>query len=132
VGTRDDLAASASIQTASPEASQWSPETYLAYGCLVAEVSARVVGFVVTRVTAPDEREILNVAVEPALRGAGIGRILVETVLTTAPGWWFLEVRESNIAAVNLYKTLGFTLEGRRENYYHDPVEVAIVMRVFS
>jgi ribosomal-protein-alanine acetyltransferase len=132
VATRDDLEAIASIQTASPEASQWAPESYLAYDCLVAEVSARVVGFVVTRVTAPDEREILNVAVEPALRGTGIGRILVETVLATAPGWWFLEVRESNIAAVNLYKTLGFTLEGRRENYYHDPVEVAIVMRVFS
>jgi polysaccharide biosynthesis protein PslH len=132
VATRDDLTAIASIQTASPEASQWSPETYLNYDCLVALVSAHVVGFVVTRQTAADQREILNMAVEPAVRGAGIGRILVETVLASAPGWWFLEVRESNVAAINLYKTLGFLAAGRRENYYPHPLEAAIVMRVFS
>jgi ribosomal protein S18 acetylase RimI-like enzyme len=127
--TVDDLAAIRAIQEVSPEASQWAP---LEYDCLVAVVGGRLGGFIVTRATAPDEREILNVAVEPGLRRAGIGRILVETVLTTAPGWWFLEVRESNAAAVNLYKTLGFLPTGRRENYYHDPDEAAIVMRVFS
>ena len=45
---------------------------------------------------------------------------------------WFLEVRESNDAAINLYKTLGFAATGRRENYYSEPPEAAIVMRVFS
>ncbi|MGA3186025.1 MAG: GNAT family N-acetyltransferase [Bryobacteraceae bacterium] len=128
----DDLAAIAAIQGASPEASQWTPASYLDHDCLVAVGSSGVVGFIVTRATAPDEREILNVAVEPSLRGQGIGRIMIETVLSTASGWWFLEVRESNVAAVNLYKTLGFLAVGRRENYYHQPADSAIVMRVFS
>lgn len=130
--TPGDLTAIAAIQSSSFDASQWAPESYLDYDCRVAVVSGRVGGFLVTRATAPDEREILNVAVEPDLRGRGIGRILVETVLVSGRGAWFLEVRESNSAAINLYKTLGFLPSGRRENYYHDPCEAAIVMRVFS
>jgi ribosomal protein S18 acetylase RimI-like enzyme len=129
---QEDLAAIAAIQSGSPEASQWSPESYLDHDCTVALVNSRVCGFVVTRATAADEREILNVAVEASVRGIGIGRILVETVLITARGWWFLEVRESNVAAANLYKALGFQAAGRREDYYHDPAEAAIVLKVFS
>jgi [ribosomal protein S18]-alanine N-acetyltransferase len=95
-------------------------------------VDGRVAGFLVARVTAADEREILNVAVEPSFRRTGIGRILMETVLAEARVTWFLEVRESNAAAINLYKTLGFVVSGRRADYYQEPSEAAIVMRVFS
>ena len=57
----------------------------------------------------------------------------MDTVLAEVRGInWFLEVRESNEAAINLYKTLGFMTAGRRQNYYHDPSEAAIVMRLFS
>jgi ribosomal-protein-alanine N-acetyltransferase len=127
-----DLAAIAAIQSASREASQWAAESYLEYDCLVAEAAGRVVGFLVTRATAADEGEILNIAVEPAFRRSGIGRILMETLLADGPKTWFLEVRESNYGAINFYKTLGFLPSGRRENYYHEPSEAAIVMRVFS
>jgi [ribosomal protein S18]-alanine N-acetyltransferase len=130
--THNDLPAIAEIQRASPKASQWTPESYLDHDCVVAVAKERVVGFVVTRATAADEREILNVAVELLSRRRGIGRILVETVLASNRGASFLEVRESNEEAINLYKTLGFAAAGRRENYYHDPTEAAIVMRVFS
>jgi [ribosomal protein S18]-alanine N-acetyltransferase len=130
--TRDDLPAIVAIQSASPEASQWIPESYLDHDCLVAVVKGRVAGFLVTRATAPEEREILNIAVHPPSRRLGIARILMETVLGSARGDWFLEVRESNAAAINLYKTLGFRAVGRRENYYHGPVEAAIVLKVFS
>jgi ribosomal-protein-alanine N-acetyltransferase len=58
--------------------------------------------------------------------------MLMETALATTRGSWFLEVRESNVAALNFYKNLGFVEIGRRENYYHTPLEAAIVMRVFS
>jgi ribosomal protein S18 acetylase RimI-like enzyme/glycosyltransferase involved in cell wall biosynthesis len=130
--TREDLPAIAAIQSASKEASQWTPESYLDHECLVASVEGKVAGFLVTRAVAPDEREILNVAVDPKFRRSGIGRILVETVLYGTGVAWFLEVREFNEAAINLYKTLGFTPAGRRENYYAEPCEAAIVMRVFS
>jgi polysaccharide biosynthesis protein PslH len=131
--TEDDLEAIAAIQSSSPEASQWTPVSYLEHDCRVAVSHGRVVGFLVARATAKEDREILNIAVEPALRRAGIGRILMETVLVEGRGMtWFLEVRESNEAAINLYKTLGFSAAGRRESYYHEPLEAAIVMRLFS
>ncbi len=130
--TPNDLPAIAAIQHASPEASQWPPESYLEQDCLVAVTTGRVAGFLVTRSVAPGEGEILNLAVEPSFRRKGIGRILMETLLTSTRSTWFLEVRESNYAAINIYKTLGFSPSGRRENYYHAPDEAAIVMRVFS
>jgi ribosomal-protein-alanine acetyltransferase len=131
--TPADLSAIAAIQNSSTEASQWTPDSYLDHDCRVAVIHSRVVGFLATRATAADEREILNLAVQPASRRAGIGRILIETVLAEGRGTaWFLEVRESNQTAINLYKTLGFLPAGRRENYYHDPQEAAIVMRLFS
>ena len=131
--TRDDLPAIAEIQNASPQASRWTPESYLDHDCRVAISHGRVVGFLVARTTAPDEKEILNVAVVPALRRAGIGRIMMETILAQGRGMtWFLEVRESNDPATSFYKTLGFLPGGRRGNYYHDPQEAAIVMRLFS
>jgi ribosomal-protein-alanine acetyltransferase len=130
--TLADLPVIAAIQIGSHEASQWPPESYLEHQCIVADERGMVRGFLVARATAPDEHEILNVAVAPAERRTGIGRILMETALSSARGEWFLEVRESNRAAISLYESLGFSLSGRRENYYHDPSEAAIVMKVVS
>ena len=39
-----------------------------------------------------------------------------------------LEVRPSNLAAVNLYMGLGFVEEGRRRNFYNDPTEDALIL----
>ena len=39
-----------------------------------------------------------------------------------------LEVRESNLPAVRLYESLGFTVEGIRKNFYRDPAENALIM----
>jgi ribosomal-protein-alanine N-acetyltransferase len=102
------------------------------HDCRVAVTGGRIVGFLATRATAVDEGEILNMAVAPEFRREGIGRMLLETLLASDRRAWFLEVRESNYGAINLYKTLGFLAQGRRENYYLQPIEAAIVMRVFS
>ncbi len=69
--TRDDLGEIAAIQAASPEASAWEPESYLAGGCLVALAEGRVAGFLAFRQVAEGECEILNLAVAP--RGAPEG-----------------------------------------------------------
>ncbi len=42
----------------------------------------------------------------------------------------FLEVRESNAAALVLYKNLGFEITGRRPNYYRDPTESALLLQL--
>jgi ribosomal protein S18 acetylase RimI-like enzyme/glycosyltransferase involved in cell wall biosynthesis len=130
--TRDDLPAITAIQAASTTASQWAPETYLDYDCRVAESDGSIAGFLVARQTAPGEREILNMAVNPYCRRLGIARRLIESELERSRGAWFLEVRESNAAAISFYKSLGFLAVGRREAYYPDSPQAAIVMRIFS
>jgi ribosomal protein S18 acetylase RimI-like enzyme len=130
----DDLNAIAHIQAASPSASQWEPDDYLSLDCLVAALrqNGRLAGFVVSRGTGPGEREILNLAVDPGLRRRGVGLRLLETELNRGEGAWFLEVRESNRAAIQLYQAAGFRIVGKRANYYNNPLETGIVMRFLS
>jgi ribosomal-protein-alanine N-acetyltransferase len=91
-----------------------------------------VLGFLVVRQIAADEREILNLAVDPAERRRGVARKLLENELQRAKTRWFLEVRESNSSAVNLYESAGFHRAGRRESYYSNPTESGIVMKFDS
>jgi ribosomal-protein-alanine N-acetyltransferase len=127
-----DLAAIAGIQARSPEMSVWDPAGYLDYDCRIAVSDGRVAGFLVTREVGPGEWEILNVAVDPAYRRKGLAQRLIQGELSGRTGAWFLEVRESNAAAISLYKGLGFREAGRRKNYYKNPAETAIVMRFLS
>jgi ribosomal-protein-alanine N-acetyltransferase len=126
--TAEDLAAIAAIQETSPEASQWEPASYLDYECSVATSGARVLGFLVVRQIAADEREILNLAVDPAERRRGVARKLLETELRRTKTQWYLEVRASNSSAIKLYESAGFRETGRRKSYYTNPVEPGIVM----
>ena len=89
-------------------------------------------GFLVARTLAADEQELLNLAVDPLHRRRGIGRSLVKALLSEAPGAVFLEVRESNRRARDLYKSLGFQEVSLRKNYYDHPLEAAIVMKFHS
>jgi ribosomal-protein-alanine N-acetyltransferase len=78
-----------------------------------------------------DEAEILDVAVDPALRGLRIGRRLVEGALDSSRKRGAevvsLEVRVGNVEATALYQRLGFREIGRRKRYY-DNGEDAILM----
>jgi ribosomal-protein-alanine acetyltransferase len=130
--TRDDLADIAAIQAASPEASAWEPESYLAGGCLVALTGGRVAAFLAHRQVAEGECEILNLAVAPEARRRGLATALVEELISARPGTLFLEVRSSNDAARKLYTHLGFEEAGLRPEYYSSPPEDGIVMRLQS
>jgi len=83
--------------------------------------SGAIVGFSLSRIVA-GEAELLLVAVDYLWRRRGIGRLLLEKLADDARSGGaailFLEVRENNIAARNLYRTLGFVEIGRRPNYY--------------
>ena len=76
--------------------------------------------------------EILNLAVDPAKRRLGAGRALAQAALAEGAARGaaraFLEVRESNAAALAFYARLGFSVAGRRPDYYRDPQEAAILM----
>ncbi len=129
----EDLPALMRIEKASFAEPHWEAEDFLKYNCTVAECEERVAGFVVSRETPSSnsdlpEREILNLAVDPKYRRAGIASVLLQHVLS-APAISFLEVRESNHAARNLYRKFGFVELGRRPEYYDRPIETAIVLR---
>lgn len=123
-------------------AAHWSAEQYQAF--LEMEDSPRlvvaaeadvgtnqgVVGFLVARHLAP-EWELENIVVAPGVRGRGIGIRLMQELFDRAKQSnsraVFLEVRESNVAARQLYKKLGFEQSGRRKSYYSNPVEDAVL-----
>ncbi len=127
-----DLAAIAAIQQASPEAAQWNPVEYLRYDTSVAVCDGAVAGFLASRTVAPDECEILNIAVAPGFRRQGVARALLSVLIRTWQGALFLEVRESNRAAQSLYKSLGFQAVAMRPGYYSAPPECAIVLKFHS
>jgi len=80
-----------------------------------------------------DELEILDLAVCKPHRRSGHAAFLLENFLREASlgaaKKVFLEVRESNLPAIALYKKFGFTVSGRRSNYYRNPPEAALLMR---
>ena len=106
----------------------WEPEDFLRYDCMVGEIANRVEGFIVSRRVVA-EREILNLAVDPAWRRRGVATALLTYQLAMG-GTYYLEVRESNLAAQALYRKCGFEEVGRRPSYYDLPAESAIVMRM--
>ena len=92
----------------------------------------RLLGFLVARHLAP-EWELENIAVAPDTRRQGIGERLLNALLTRAKETnsevVFLQVRESNTAAMRLYEKAGFHQTGRRKSYYTQPQEDAILYR---
>jgi ribosomal-protein-alanine N-acetyltransferase len=131
-GEPRDLAEVAAIQAESPEASEWEVGGYLQLDFWVAAEGGRIAGFLVARTLAPGERELLNMAVARLHRRRGVARELVKALLKGSPGAVFLEVRESNQSARDLYKSMGFHEVSLRPNYYDHPPEAAIVMKFHS
>ncbi|MBI3802295.1 MAG: ribosomal protein S18-alanine N-acetyltransferase [Nitrospirae bacterium] len=80
-----------------------------------------------------DELHLMNVAVDPAWRGKGIGEELVRFALETGKRRHIrmatLEVRASNFTAQSLYRKLGFYQVGVRRNYYREPREDALLLQ---
>ena len=79
-----------------------------------------------------DEVHVLNVATAPEHRRRGVARAVMDEVLARGKArrctLATLEVRRSNEAALQLYRSLGFRPVGIRPNYYVDEGEDAIVM----
>ena len=79
------------------------------------------------------ELSILNVATAPNMRRSGVARALLEQALSrnlrTGLECALLEVRPSNLAAIALYRSFGFTEIDRRLRYYSDG-EDALVMQL--
>jgi len=103
--------------------------------CWVAELDGRVVGMVVAWLIV-DEIHIATIAIHPDFRKQGLGEKLLSHTLQSAKTEGavssFLEVREGNDAAIKMYRKFGYIKSGRREGYYKDNGEDAILMILAS
>lgn len=99
--------------------------------CWVAELDGRVVAMLVAWLIV-DDVHIATIATHPDFRKQSIGKKLLAHVLRSAKEEGaltsFLEVREGNLAAQEMYRKFGYVESGRRENYYNDNGEDAILM----
>ncbi len=90
-----------------------------------------VVGYCVLE-TVLDEGNLLDIAVSEKHRRKGVARKLFEKMFDVAfekkLSFITLEVRESSLPAVSLYKALGFETIAVRKNYYSKPTENAVLM----
>ena len=132
----EDAAAASEILREAPESASWSMQALVEFMplpgavALISEREGRPTGFVLGRRVA-DEAEVLNLAVREECRRQGEGRALVEELLRrftkSGTSRVFLEVRESNLGGIGFYERMGFRQLGRREDYYREPQEAALV-----
>lgn len=80
------------------------------------------------------DADVMTMGVLPDFRGRGLGRVLMSALIDVARLWGservFLEVRESNAAAISLYENSGFEVVGRTKGYFRNPREDALNMRL--
>jgi len=120
-----DLPVIEELQRLNTAASQWNTLDYLAYHTVVCEDETGIIAFLCAQLIPPDEVEILNLAVHPDHKRKGVGTFLLNTL--TAPTQ-HLDVRQSNVTAINFYRKHGFKKVGHRKKYYTRPTDDAIMM----
>jgi len=136
-----DLDHVVAIAAGLPLAPQWpglayleaiTPEIGPQRVALVAESDRELAGFAVASVLLP-ESELESIAVAASFQGKGVGLALLEAILRElrrlGAEETILEVRQSNAAAIRLYRRMGFQDAGVRAGYYQSPAENALVMR---
>lgn len=98
---------------------------------LCAKSNDKIIGYIGVHEVA-GEAYISNIAVSEKFRQKGVASSLLNTAEQSAKkrGCIFisLEVRKSNIAAVNLYNKRGYTVRGERKDFYSAPKEDALIM----
>ncbi|MCE4617254.1 MAG: ribosomal protein S18-alanine N-acetyltransferase [Desulfurococcales archaeon] len=115
---------------------------------LVAEVDGRIVGYMMNRIEnhfsvksfrpgIVRKGHILSIAVLPEFQGKGIGsRLLAEGLKRMRKLHHvdnvYLEVRVSNIMAINFYKKFGFEIKTVIPHYYRDGEDAYLMEIVFT
>ena len=116
--------------------SPWKYETFLSsfevgHKGLICKQDNQIIGFIIFSPINP-EAHILSISVKKEMQSKGIGTLLFNSMLDQCQVMnykkIFLEVRASNIQAINFYEKLGFSKDAIRNNYYTDNSEDALLM----
>lgn len=113
---------------------------------LIAELEDRITGFLLARLItnkyssvninnlSDNFVELLNIGITDKNKKKGYGQMLLECLIDDSrlakAEHIFLEVRKSNIPAINLYKKLGFEQIYVRKNLYSNPLEDGFGMKL--
>jgi len=94
--------------------------------------SRELVGYAILEVSSLGEAELTNLAVMPASRKQGIGRLLIAFVVNVCQereiNLLWLRVRKSHTQAVRFYERCAFAIRGEFRDYYEEPTEDALIM----
>lgn len=97
---------------------------------VVLEIDDKVIGYGSYYVTA-GEANVNNIAVDLPFRGNGYSKLILTDLIAKAKSEGLsamtLEVSEKNDVAINLYKSFGFMVEGKRKDYYPDGAAALIM-----
>ncbi|MBP7880303.1 ribosomal protein S18-alanine N-acetyltransferase [Acinetobacter sp. NIPH 1852] len=116
----DHVAAIECLVQTHPWSKQQFQESLVSHQCTVYEQANQVVGFCILQPVL-DEANLLLMAIHPSQQGKGLGYALLDysiEQLKNNPIQIFLEVRESNRAAIRLYEKAQFHQIDLRKNYY--------------
>ena len=116
--------------------SPWKYETFLSsfevgHKGLICKHDSEIIGFIIFSPINP-EAHILSISVTKKIQSKGVGSLLLQSMLDQCAAMnykkIFLEVRTSNLQAINFYKKFGFSKDAIRDNYYTDNSEDALLM----
>jgi ribosomal-protein-alanine N-acetyltransferase len=115
----------------------WSKAQFLSsmevgHYSVVMHKDSDILGFAIYSPIIP-ESHLLNIAIDPAYQGKGLGDKLLQQIIlqnrTIGVKTISLEVRVSNLSAINLYEKRGFHKDAIRPDYYSgSPKEDALLM----
>ena len=116
--------------------SPWKYETFLSsfevgHKGLICKPNSEIIGFIIFSPINP-EAHILSISVIKKIQSKGVGTLLLRSMLDQCKAMnykkIFLEVRTSNLQAINFYQKFGFIKDAIRDNYYTDNSEDALLM----
>lgn len=116
--------------------SPWKYETFLSsfevgHKGLICKHDSKIIGFIIFSPINP-EAHILSISVTKKIQSKGVGALLLQSMLDQCAAMnykkIFLEVRISNLQAINFYQKFGFSKDAIRDNYYTDNSKDALLM----
>jgi [ribosomal protein S18]-alanine N-acetyltransferase len=142
---QSDLERVVALSSGSPEAPQWllrdyeqvlvpEAEALLVRCAIVAAAGDDLQGFAIASWLPGEAAELETLMVVKEHRRQRIGGALLEACMRWAAkagsSTLRLEVRASNVAALELYRSYGFCSTGARRAYYSSPGEDALLLQV--
>tara|TARA_B100001559_G_scaffold320161_1_gene331501 strand:- start:4599 stop:5039 length:441 start_codon:yes stop_codon:yes gene_type:complete len=103
------------------------------YVVYVATFNSECIGYLCASLIC-DELNIYNLGIKEKYRKQGYGYQLLNFTINSIQtiSNIYVELRKSNLAALNLYKKLGFEIYNERSKYYSMPTEDAILMKYIT